>query len=74
MKSMLKRLWKTFYQKMNKKIPKDIGLKIATKREAWWISIKEKAEESILNAEEGLIADRNLIELAEEIIQEEQRN
>ncbi len=48
-----------------------LGIKIGTKREAWWINLKNRCEEAISNSKEGIIADTHLLELAEKIIAEE---
>ncbi len=49
----------------------DIGLKMGSKREAYWQNIKNKCEEAILNSEEGLVIDRKLLEMANKAIEEE---
>lgn len=59
--------------KENSTIPKDLGIKIGTKKEAWWTNIKRKCEESILNNTETIIADKHLLFLANKIILEESK-
>lgn len=55
------------------KEPKDLGLKLGTKIEVFWTTIKEKLEESILSAEEGVEADKLVLELANKKILQEQK-
>jgi hypothetical protein len=57
---------------MTSKEPKDLGIKIGTKREAYWNRIKLGCEENISNCEEGIIADKHMLELANKIIKEEE--
>jgi len=52
-------------------LSEDIGLKMGSKREAYWQNIKNKCEEAILNSEEGLVIDRKLLEMANKAIEEE---
>ena len=62
---------------------KDIGLKVATKREALWLDIKERAEEdlkairkqqeiNLANTQRNIDVTEGLIEQANRIIKEEQ--
>ena len=50
----------------------DSGIKIGTKRQAWWTTIKDKIEENILNSEESMIADMAMLRLAKEEIAKEE--
>lgn len=53
-------------------VPEDLGLKIGTKRQAWWDNIKRRTEENILNSQESIVADQAILELANKIIAEEE--
>ena len=53
------------------KKPKDIGLKIATKREALWIRGKENLIKHIQNLEDDLEVNKEYLKTAEKIIKEE---
>lgn len=55
------------------KEPKDLGIKIGSKKEVWWTTVKTKVEESILNSEESLIADREMLKIANRRIDEERK-
>lgn len=58
---------------MKKKKPKrDIGLKIGTKREALWTSVKREAEGLIESHTKSLEIQKEMLRLAESIIKEEQ--
>jgi len=50
---------------------KDLGLKIGTKKEAAWTSIKENLEQKQINAEIEIIINKTVIELAEKEIAKE---
>lgn len=52
---------------------KDLGIKIGTKREAYWTHIRNTCEEAILNNTECIIADKEILKLAEKIIKEEKK-
>ncbi len=52
--------------------PKDIGLKIATKKEAMWMSIKEEALSTLEIYKKQLAIVEETLKNAEKIIQEEQ--
>jgi hypothetical protein len=52
--------------------PEDLGVKIGTKREAWWTEVKVECEKRILHGEETLVIDKVLLEMAEKAIAEEQ--
>lgn len=56
---------------MTSKIPKDLGIKVGTKIEAFWTRIRDASKEAIFNAEQTMIADKSLLELAEKKIKEE---
>ena len=55
------------------KEPEDLGIKIGSKKEAYWDAIKKGCEENIFNATEGIIADKHLLELANKIIKKEKK-
>lgn len=53
---------------------KDLGIKVGTKKQVWWTTIKDKIEENILNSEESIKADRAVLEVANrEIAKEEEK-
>ncbi len=54
------------------KKPKDIGLKVATKREALWLRIKDNQEKDISDLKDVIEAKEEYLKVAERIIQEEQ--
>ena len=54
---------------MNKN--KDIGLKVATKRGALWTNVKETAEQRIQALGNDLEVNKEVVKLAEKIIEEE---
>lgn len=58
---------------MAEKIPKDLGLKIGSKKEALWTTLKESAEKQILGSEAEIIIQTEIIKVAEKIIAEEQK-
>lgn len=51
----------------------DLGVKIGTKVEVFWTDLKGKCEQAIFNAEQTMIADKELLKLAEKKIEEEKR-
>ena len=51
--------------------PKDLGLKIATKKEAAWLAVKENIEKSIQQGEIEAIINKTILEKAEEMIEKE---
>ncbi len=51
--------------------PEDLGLKIGSKEEVFWENIKLKLEMNILNAEQSLMADKEVLKLANRRIREE---
>ena len=53
------------------KEPKDLGIRIASKAQAFWEDIERKLEVSIIEYEESLIGDRMHLELAKKRIAEE---
>jgi len=53
------------------KEPKDLGVKIGSKKEVFWNNLRLKLEENILHSEESLIGDKLLLELANKRIKEE---
>ena len=55
------------------KEPKDLGVKIGSKEEAFWTSVKVKAEEDILNAQRQIeINDLIIIHAKTRIAQEKE--
>ena len=55
---------------MSNKLPKDLGIKIASKERAFWLRIKENCEQQLLeNTQSSLILEKNL-ELAETKLEE----
>ena len=50
---------------------KDIGLKVATKRESLWIEVKEETEKRMKKLEGDLDINTELLKTAERIIKEE---
>jgi len=50
---------------------KDIGLKVATKREALYIKVRDAAISRIESAEEHIDIDKEILKVAERIIAEE---
>lgn len=53
------------------KIPKDLGLKIGTKKEALWNNVKKEALILIEQSENNLIIQKEMLKLAESKIAEE---
>jgi hypothetical protein len=49
---------------MKKKVPKDLGLRVATKEEAYWESIKEDTEKQIESVEKQLKFLRAVLDMA----------
>ena len=54
-----------------KKLPKNLKLKIGSKKEAAWTRIKETSEDQILQYEISTLIDKAIIELAEEQLAKE---
>ena len=50
---------------------KDLGIKIGTKKEAWWTKVRNTIEEQLLENEEGHTILRNNLKLAEKMIEKE---
>jgi len=50
----------------------DLGIKIGTKKEAWWTKVKNTIEEQLLENEEGQIILKNNLELAKKMIKVEE--
>ena len=50
---------------------KDIGLVVATKREAIWIQVRDNGKASIEDLEKRLEVEKEVLKLAEKIIKEE---
>ena len=50
---------------------KDIGLVVATKREALWIEVRNIRKEQIEVLEKRLVVEKEVLKRAEEIIEEE---
>ena len=48
--------------------PKDLGVKIGTKEEAAWTTIKNQAEEQIAQNKRDIIIGETVLKLAEEMI------
>ena len=57
--------------KEDKKVPKDLGIKIESKEYVFWTDAKFKLETSILQYTESLQGDKLMLELAEKRIAEE---
>ena len=49
-----------------------MGIKMGNKKEIFWTTARDKLEESILQYEESLIADKEMLILANRRIKEEQ--
>ena len=50
---------------------KDLGLKVATEREALWIRVRDNAKNKIVLLKDDLEVNEELVKLAERIIKEE---
>lgn len=57
---------------MSKKHPKDLGIKIGTKAEVLWTKVKKEAEILIEQSEDSLIIQREMLNLANIKIAEEE--
>ncbi len=55
------------------KVPKDLGIKIGSPLEVLWTTVKNNVEAEIKIAEDGLIVNKTLLDIAKEKIAEEQR-
>lgn len=55
------------------KIPKDLGIKLGTPTEILWTKVKEGCESVILECENSLIIQREVLQLAEEILSDIKR-
>ena len=53
------------------KIPKDLEVKIGTKKEAFWTQVKTASEEAITNSENTIMLHTEIVKLAEEQIKKE---
>ena len=53
--------------------PKDLGLKIGTKKQAMWIKLKNDAEKLILSSEAEIMIQKEVIKFADKIIPEEEK-
>lgn len=53
--------------------PKDLGVKIGTKKEVMWTTLKDTAEKLILSSEAEIIIQKEVIRIADEKIGEEQK-
>ena len=51
----------------------DLGINIVSKEQALWMKVKENAEIRLKSAQEGVIVETALIELAKKKIKEESR-
>lgn len=51
--------------------PKDLGVKIGTKKEALWSRVKKEAEILIKQSQENLMVQKEILKLAESLIAEE---
>ena len=51
--------------------PKDLGLKVGSKEEQFWIDFAEKVKAEIEEARRMIIINRDLLKLAEKKIKEE---
>ena len=56
---------------MKKKLPKNLNLKIGSKKEAAWTRIKEQLEQKQLDSEIEQIINKAIIEVAEKEIAKE---
>lgn len=54
------------------KEPADLGIKIGTKEESAWTTIKERAEEEILQSKRVMLIDQEIVKLAEMMIKVQQ--
>ncbi len=52
---------------------KDLGLKIATKKEATWIKVRDTAKQRLDQLNEDLEINKEILNLAERIIKEEKK-
>ncbi|KKL71226.1 hypothetical protein LCGC14_2097060 [marine sediment metagenome] len=59
---------------MNEKVPKDLGLVVATKREALWMKVKDKALAHIVQMEEEIDINKELVVIANKIIAKEKKD
>lgn len=48
----------------NPPIPKDLGVKIGSKLEAFWTQVRDEAEKGVLNAEHTLLLQREVVAIA----------
>ena len=55
---------------MNKK---DIGLKVATKKEALWMKVRDTTKQRISQLEDDIEINKEILKRAEQIISEEQK-
>ena len=53
------------------KVPKDLGLVVATKKEALWMRVKENAIAKIISLEDDLDVNKEIVILANKIIAKE---
>jgi len=54
-----------------KKLPKNLNLKIGSKKESAWTQFKDEAEATLIQAELGVKVNKAMIELAEKEIKKE---
>ena len=52
--------------------PEKLGIKVGTKRQVWWTTIRDKIEENILSSEESLKADMAVLKIANQEIAKEE--
>ena len=50
---------------------KDLGVKIGTKREPWWVGTKRETEILIEHSENNIIIQKEIVKLADKMIAEE---
>jgi len=55
------------------KIPKNLGIKIGSKEEAFWTEIKDKLKEQTLTSQRQIIMNEHMLIFVEKKIAEEQR-
>ena len=54
-----------------KKLPKNLKLKIGSKKEVAWTNLKEQTEQAILQGEIGILVNKAIVDLAEKEIAKE---
>jgi len=54
-------------------IPKDLGIKIGTQKEALWTKVKDDTNQLISQGEVSLVIHKEVVKLAEKMIEEEKK-